>query len=266
MLRTRLTRFVSLLASLSMVFMPLTTRAAVTDTFGPGDLIRGESFSTVYYFAPDGRRYVFPNEKTYFTWYSDFSTVKMIADQSLFAIPLGTSNITYRPGVKMVKIDTDPKTYAIDKGGVLRWVQSQELAETLYGLNWNQRIDDIPDPFFINYKVGAPLEMESDYNPDDAMNTTPNVAIDKNFDDSVVTISIGNVTAGFVPRSITVKKGTTVQWTNRDNQVHTVTGSAFDSGNVQANETYSRTFNSVGTFEYGCSIHPTMQGVVHVIE
>jgi len=265
MLRQRFSSLITIVATLSMAFAPMATRAAITDVFGPGDLIRGESFSTVYYFGNDGLRYVFPNEKTYFTWYPDFSTVKMISDQNLFALPLGRSNITYRPGVKMVKVDTDPKTYAIDKGGVLRWVQSEQMAETLYGLNWNLRIDDLPDPFFINYTVGAPIEMASEYSPADATNTTPTVSSDKNFDDTQVGISIGNMTSGFVPKSITIKKGTTVTWTNRDIELHTVTGNAFDSGNIDKEGTYSRTFNSVGTFEYACAIHPTMTGVIHVV-
>ncbi|MCR4278554.1 MAG: plastocyanin/azurin family copper-binding protein, partial [bacterium] len=175
------------------------------------------------------------------------------------------SNVTYRPGVKMVKITTDPKTYAVDKGGVLHHVGSEQLAETLFGLNWNQRIDDVPDPFFINYKVGAPIAQASEYVPSDVMNTSPTIGIDKNFDDTMVTITIGNKDTGFVPKTMTIKKGTTVTWTNRDITAHTVVGSSFDSGTVNPGKSYSRTFNSVGSFTYACSIHPAMTGSIQVI-
>src|SRR3989338_5981385 len=92
-------------------------------TLAAGDLIKA-SGPAVYYYAADGKRYVFPNEKTYFTWYSGFSSVKTITDAELAAVMIG-GNVTYRPGVKMVKITTDPKVYAVSNGGVLRHVPSE---------------------------------------------------------------------------------------------------------------------------------------------
>src|SRR5690606_3594001 len=41
--------------------------------------------------------------------------------------------------------------------GVLRHVTSEAIAIELFGGNWNKRVDDIPDAFFFNYTVGAPL-------------------------------------------------------------------------------------------------------------
>ena len=38
---------------------------------GPGELIKA-SQPAVYYLADDGKRYVFPNERIYFSWYEDF--------------------------------------------------------------------------------------------------------------------------------------------------------------------------------------------------
>jgi len=265
MFAKRLTAIAGVVTTLAMVLAPIATNAATTAAFQAGDLIKGTQFSTVYYFGPDGHRYVFPNDKTYFTWYKDFSTVKTIPDLQLQTIPLGRSNITYRPGYKMVKIDTDPKTYAVDQGGVLRWVASEQLAITLFGLNWNQRIDDIPDPFFINYKVGTGIDMASDYKPADIMNATPNISIDKQFDMTMTTITIGGVTNGFVPASTTVKAGNTVIWTNGDLMPHTVSGSSFDSGPIAPGATYSHRFPSPGSFDYHCSIHPVMQGTINVV-
>jgi plastocyanin len=267
MIAKRLSAIAGVATTLAMVFAPIATHAATTGAFQAGDLIKGTQFSTVYYFGPDGHRYVFPNDKTYFTWYTDFSTVKTISDNMLQTIPLGRSNITYRPGYKMVKIDTDPRTYAVDQGGVLRWVKSEELAKTLFGLNWNQRIDDVPDPFFINYKVGTPIDMATDYKTADVLNMTPNISIDKQFDMTMVTVTIGSATGGaYVPASTTIKVGHTVTWTNGDIVPHTVTGNAFDSGVIEKTKTYTRTFNTVGSFDYHDANYPVMQGTINVVQ
>lgn len=80
-------------------------------------------------------------------------------------------------------------------------------------------------------------------------------------------VSISNF--AFTPASITVKKGTTVTWTNNDSVAHTVTA---DSGNgpnselLQNGETYSFTFNEAGTFKYHCVPHPSMKATVTVTE
>lgn len=253
------------IASITFALAPLATNAQTSrSTFNPGDLIKA-SGKAVYYFAPDGRRYVFPNEKTYFTWYTDFSSVRTIPDSHLSSIPLGRSNVTYRPGYKMVKIQTDPRTYVVDRGGVLRHVGSEELARTLYGLSWNNRIDDVPDAFFTNYRVGTPIQTASDYNPSAVMTLTQTILQDKNFDQQDVTITIGQRDIGFVPTTFTVKKGTRVTWTNRDVTDHTVTGSGWGSELLSPEQSYSRVFNTVGSFDYHCTVHPTMQGTINVV-
>lgn len=130
---------------------PNVARAA---TLNPGDLIKA-SGPAVYYYAADGKRYVFPNEKTYFSWYTDFSSVKTITDAELAAVTIG-GNITIRPGTKLVKITTDPKVYAVTgRCAVLHWLESETLAKQLYGDNWAQRVVDVPDSFFVNYAVGS---------------------------------------------------------------------------------------------------------------
>jgi len=124
-----------------------------------GSLIKILSSDAVYYCGADGKRYVFPNDKTYFSWYDDFSEVKVIEESLLPSIPIG-GNVTYRPGVRMVKIQTDPKVYAVDRNGTLRWIVSDEVAEELYGSNWNKQIDDISDAFFVNYNIGPSITGE----------------------------------------------------------------------------------------------------------
>ena len=70
----------------------------------------------------------------------------------------------------------------------------------------------------------------------------------------------------FVPLTLTVKAGTTVTWTNRDEEPHTVAASdgSFRSPGMGTGATFSHTFASAGTFDYVCSIHPMMHGTVVV--
>ena len=71
----------------------------------------------------------------------------------------------------------------------------------------------------------------------------------------------------FSPVLLTVKKGTTVTWTNQDSAPHTVTsdsGSELSSEKLSNGQSYSHTFNGAGTFEYHCGVHPTMKAKVVV--
>ncbi len=72
----------------------------------------------------------------------------------------------------------------------------------------------------------------------------------------------------FSPATVTVKKGTTVVWTNNDSVGHTVTGGERGptSRLLGQGETYSFTFDTSGTFGYQCSPHPSMRGSVIVTE
>lgn len=119
-----------------------------------GSLIKVPSNSSVYYCGADAKRYVFPNAKTYATWYNDFSAVKTISEEEMSKISLG-GNVSYRPGLKLVKVQTDPHVYAVDKNGSLRLMLTPAIAEKYYGKDWNKRVEDIPDAFFTNYKIGA---------------------------------------------------------------------------------------------------------------
>src|SRR3989339_315277 len=132
--------------SMSMLMVPLTVGAAAQ----AGDLIKMDGLSSVYYLGADGKRYVFPNEATYFSWYSDFSGVVTVPQSELESYPLG-ANVTMRAGTKLVKITTNPKVYAVEPGGNLRPIPDETTAAALWGANWNQRIVDVPDAFFTNY-------------------------------------------------------------------------------------------------------------------
>jgi len=78
-------------------------------------------------------------------------------------------------------------------------------------------------------------------------------------------VSIDNFT--FTPASLTVKAGTTVTWTNRDDIPHGI-GSADNSfkrsNALDTDDAFSFTFTTPGTYKYFCYIHPHMVGTVVV--
>ncbi|MEI8361487.1 MAG: hypothetical protein WCG01_05130 [bacterium] len=133
---------------LSMVVVAAPTKAASATA---GDLIKMSGLSAVYYLGADSKRYVFPNEATYKSWYSDFSLVKTIPTDELQSYGIG-GNVTIRPGTRLVKITTNPKVYAVEPGGSLVAITDEATAKKLYGDNWAKRVSDVPDAFFINYK------------------------------------------------------------------------------------------------------------------
>ncbi|WP_243773329.1 cupredoxin domain-containing protein [Actinomadura barringtoniae] len=71
---------------------------------------------------------------------------------------------------------------------------------------------------------------------------------------------------GFSPGALTVKAGTTVTWTNGDEDPHTVsaTGGPFHSPTLTNGGTFHYTFTKPGRYAYICTIHPFMHGTVVV--
>jgi len=71
----------------------------------------------------------------------------------------------------------------------------------------------------------------------------------------------------FSPKTLKVKVGMTVTWTNKTTVQHTVTsndGTTFNSGFINPGATFSFTFTKAGTFPYHCNIHPFMKATIIV--
>jgi plastocyanin len=73
-----------------------------------------------------------------------------------------------------------------------------------------------------------------------------------------------SITSTFNPGSVTVPVGGSVTWTNDDSSPHTATGTAFDSGNLNNGQTFTKKFTTAGTFTYVCAYHSDMTGTVKV--
>jgi plastocyanin len=70
----------------------------------------------------------------------------------------------------------------------------------------------------------------------------------------------------FAPSVLTVRVGTTVTWTNHDEETHTVTSAtgAFSSAGLGHEEGFSETFTRPGRYEYFCALHPHMKATLIV--
>jgi plastocyanin len=76
-------------------------------------------------------------------------------------------------------------------------------------------------------------------------------------------VTIDNFT--FEPKQLTIKVGTTVTWKNRDDIPHTVVSAGkFRSKTLDTDDSYSFTFTLAGDYQYFCSLHPHMTGMIKV--
>lgn len=108
------------------------------------------------------------------------------------------------------------------------------------------------------------------------------ITIPKGAANPQVDLTLQNVGNWYVPKKATVSVGETVTWKNQDTEGHTVTSGLgagiqsvqtneqgkpdgiFDSGLFQPGDSWSRTFYNPGTYNYFCTIHPWMEGIVVV--
>jgi plastocyanin len=79
-----------------------------------------------------------------------------------------------------------------------------------------------------------------------------------------VSVKIANFM--FNPGVTTVPVGTSVTWTNNDDDAHSVVADnkAFRSNPLDTGDSYSFTFNAPGTYAYHCGLHPQMVGKIVV--
>ena len=95
----------------------------------------------------------------------------------------------------------------------------------------------------------------------------------------VVTVPAGTSVPGceetnecYLPPSVSVNVGDTVSWDNVDTAAHTVTSGTpadgpdgkFDSSLLMGGKTFEVTFDTAGSYDYFCMVHPWMIGDVQV--
>ncbi len=90
---------------------------------------------------------------------------------------------------------------------------------------------------------------------------------DKAMPESPKTYTVDIEDFSYKTKTLSIKKGDTVVWTNKDSAGHTVTsdsGNELDSSPLNRGASYSHTFTETGTFDYHCKPHPYMKGTIIV--
>ncbi|MDO8669422.1 MAG: hypothetical protein Q7K65_03965 [Candidatus Buchananbacteria bacterium] len=131
-----------------------------------GDLIKTSTDSAVYYIDAGGKRNLFVNGVTFWTWYSgSWSALKMgnktpvvkILSQGDFDALTNGTHVAVRAGVKLIKFQNSPKVYVVSTGNVLREV-SDTLAKSLFGADYaTKKLITIQNGFEGDYTKGAAL-------------------------------------------------------------------------------------------------------------
>lgn len=136
------------------------------------------SDGSIYWFAEDERRYVFPDGATLQSWLG--GTLGMLEDEpdaALAQFPVG-GLMTIRPGTRLVRFETDATVYVVTRGAKLRAV-APDYAAAYYGADWKQKVDVLSIALYPNYRIGAPIEKVSDFDRATEMGavTTPEADI-----------------------------------------------------------------------------------------
>ncbi|MFA6307426.1 MAG: CARDB domain-containing protein [Patescibacteria group bacterium] len=144
--------FLSIFA-LSMVFTPSSVKAS--SNYKAGDLlkIKGVKGAAVYQIGVDGKKYIYPDQKTFNTWYDDFSKVAEVDLSDLDNIADG-GTVTFQAGTRLITHRNTVKVYAVGEDGELTYIPDEATARNFYGDTWHKLVLDIdPGLFAVSYKI-----------------------------------------------------------------------------------------------------------------
>ena len=99
-----------------------------------------------------------------------------------------------------------------------------------------------------------------------SLSIIPSAYVQSNNDISIVSDASTLADKSYDPNPLTINQGDTVTWTNKDFGIHTVTENQelFGSDDLRPDQTFDHTFDSAGTYDYHCKLHPTMIGKIIV--
>ncbi|OGY48554.1 MAG: hypothetical protein A3B89_00545 [Candidatus Buchananbacteria bacterium RIFCSPHIGHO2_02_FULL_40_13] len=139
-----------------------------------GDLIKTAKDSAVYYIDANGRRNLFVNSVTFWTWYSGSwsdltykgakKTLKVISQADFDGLTLGV-HVTVNPGVKLIKFQNSPRVYTVSLGKILQEVVKSSgddaVAKALYSAKYKDKLITIQNGFESDYTKGEALTTTS---------------------------------------------------------------------------------------------------------
>ena len=121
--------------------------------------------------------------------------------------------------------------------------------------------------FIFSIFVAALLLFGCTSTPSTQNSTT--VTSSSNSPNTTVSQKVANIViSGFAfnPSSLEISPGITVIWTNNDGTTHTITSDtgSFNSGSIAPGQSWNKTFDAAGEYDYHCAIHSSMKGKIIV--
>ncbi len=129
-----------------------TTDNTFSSTWTNGTWIKTNDNRAVYFVDSNNIRHAYPNQNIWKSYFgNDFSFVTIISKEQMASYPLDR-NVPYNTNA-LFKIASIPKVYRVGMNRTASWINSEELAKILYGINWNKLVQDLPDAFFGDYII-----------------------------------------------------------------------------------------------------------------
>jgi len=107
-----------------------------------------EENGSLYYYAADDKRYIFPSLEIYTSWFKDLRTLQRVPLEEMQKMPLG-GNVTVRP-FSLITTPSDTNVYLVLRSGSIAAVDRHVL-ETVFGAEFAKRAIEIPNYYFTNY-------------------------------------------------------------------------------------------------------------------
>lgn len=129
------------------------------DVLKSGDLIKLSNNSAVYQIQADGKKHLFVNSTTFWSYYrgnwNDFKLdgsrayIREITQTAFDSIALG-KNITVKSGSRPIKFPNSSNTYVVFGSSKLKLISDQTASST-YGASWKTRMITIPSSYESDY-------------------------------------------------------------------------------------------------------------------
>lgn len=151
---------VSLLQNLTRINLPVHSLVRM-----PLDA-SGVNNNLIYYIGTDGKRHPFIPDDAYSSWYTQTDNIRAISSSDLASIPLGAA-VAYRPGWGVIRFETSPHLYVVQRDGTLRRLMDDTVAANIYGVDWRARLRTIPVAFYDAYRImpnAVDVSSINDYN------------------------------------------------------------------------------------------------------
>jgi hypothetical protein len=116
-----------------------------------GSVLSGQD-GKYYYYGYDGRLHMFPDERVFYSWYTQGVSTTPVSRTKIEQYKQGSS-VCVRPGTYLLKFSGSKQVYIPESGCVLRPIRSTVEAVVLYGNTWNKRVIELASGFMDSYTI-----------------------------------------------------------------------------------------------------------------